>query len=117
VRELLVVLILMMPVGLLAETFDELMDSIEAPLPSRFENGVIVEMDFVNRVIQVSGYDYHVSPAFGENITEISLYGTSVGAFELLSVGMKVEVEYLDLGQARVAMVIKQLADNTEVGY
>ena len=54
-RELLVVLILMMPVGLLAETFDELMDSIDAPLPSRFENGVIVEMDFANRVIQVSG--------------------------------------------------------------
>jgi hypothetical protein len=30
---------------------------------------------------------------------------------------MKVEVEYLDLGQARVAMVIKQLAANTEVEY
>jgi hypothetical protein len=117
VRKSLVVLIFMVPLGLLAETFDELMDSIDAPLPSRFENGVIVEMDLVNRVIQVSGYDYHVSPAFGENITEISLYETSIGAFELLSVGMKVEVEYLDLGQARVAMVIKQLAANAEVEY
>ena len=114
-KQLLVVLVLIFPVSVFAETFDELLDSIERPLSSRFENGVIREMDLVNRVIQISGYDYNVSPAFGENVTEISLYGTSYGAFELLSVGMKVEVEYLDLQRARVAMTIKEIDPNLEV--
>jgi hypothetical protein len=105
----------MMPMGVYAETFDELLDSMDEPVSSRVEDGVIVEMDLANRKIQISGYDYNVSPAFGENVTEISLYGTSFGAFELLSVGMKVEVEYLDLGRARIAMMIKELNPNLEV--
>ncbi|MFP6805567.1 MAG: hypothetical protein VCA12_20860 [Pseudomonadales bacterium] len=116
-RKLLVVLILLTPMGLFAETFDELLDSIDTPLVSRFENGVIYEMNLVTRVIQISGYDYHVSPAFGEDVTEISLLGTSAGALELLSVGMKVEVEYLDLERARVAIVIKALDQNLEVEF
>jgi hypothetical protein len=115
VRKLLVLLILMMPMGVYAETFDELLDSMDEPVSSRFQDGVIIEIDLQNRILQISGYDYYVSPAFGENVTEISLYGTSFGAFELLSVGMKVEVEYLDLGRARIAMVIKELNSNLEV--
>lgn len=116
-RKLLVVLILMMPIGVFAETFDELLDSMDEPISSRFESGVISNIDLVNRTIQISGYEYHVSPAFGENVTEISLYGTTFGALELLTAGMKVEVEYLDLERARIAIVIQELDPNLEVEY
>ena len=116
-RKLLVALVLMAPLGVFAETFDELLDSIDTALVSRFENGVIYEMNLVTRMIQISGYDYHVSPAYGEDLTEISLYGTSAGSFELLTVGMKVEVEYLELERARVAVVIKELDPNLDVEF
>jgi hypothetical protein len=117
VRKLLVLLILMMPMTVYAETFNELLNSMGEPVSTRFEDGVIVEIDLVNRIIQISGYDYHVSPPFGENVTEISLYGTSFGSFELLSVGMKVQVGYLELGRARVAMMINEIDPNLEVDY
>ena len=90
-KNLLMLLVLMMPLVVLAETFDEMLQGVDGQAHRRFENGVIVELNYVTRTIQVSGYDYQVSPAFGENTTDISLYGTSAGSLELLSVGMKVE--------------------------
>ena len=50
-------------------------------------------------------------------MTDISLYGTSAGSLELLSVGMKVEMEYFELGHARLAMAIKELDPNLEVEF
>ena len=116
-KKLLMLLVLMMPLVVLAETFDEMLRGLDGQVFKRFENGVIYEMNLVTRMIQISGYDYHVSPAYGEDLTEISLYGTSAGSFELLTVGMKVEVEYLELERARVAVVIKELDPNLEVEF
>ena len=116
-KKLLMLLVLMMPLFALAETFDEMLQGLDGQAFKRLENGVIVELNYVTRTIQVSGYDYQVSPAFGENVTDISLYGTSAGSLELLSVGMKVEMEYFELGHARLAMAIKELDPNLEVEF
>ncbi|MBT6585112.1 MAG: hypothetical protein HON77_12470, partial [Gammaproteobacteria bacterium] len=110
-------LVLLMPFVVIAETFDEMLQGVDGQAHRRFENGVIVELNYVTRTIQVSGYDYQISPAFGENTTDISLYGTSAGSLELLSVGMKVEMEYFELGHARLAMAIKELDPNLEVEF
>jgi hypothetical protein len=117
VKKLLMLLVLTMPLVVLAETFDEMLQGLDGQAFKRFDNGVIVDLNYVTRTIQVSGYDYQVGPAFGKNMTDISLYGTSAGSLELLSVGMKVEMEYFELGHARLAMAIKELDPNLEVEF
>jgi len=117
VKKLLMLLVCIMPSVLAAETFDEIVQGLDGQAHRRFDNGVIIELNYVARTIQVSGYDYQVSPAFGDNMTDISLYGTSAGSLELLSVGMKVEMEYYELGHGRLAMAIKELDPNLEVEF
>ena len=101
----------------LAESYDSLLDSITEPMPPLFSKAVIRSIDLVNRKIIIGGYEYYVGPSYGEAPLEVSLYGTSAGAFELLSVDMKVEVEYIDFGHARVAFEIKQLSPGEEVEH
>lgn len=100
-----------------AATFEELVDGMTEPLPARKSEGVISELSYRDRSIVISGYEYLVGPPTILDPLEVSLYGTTAGSFELLSAGMKVEVEYIDLGQARIAFIIRELNPNAEVEF
>jgi hypothetical protein len=100
-----------------AVTFEELGDSMNGSIPPRMEQGVVHQIDFADRTITVGGYEYMVGPATISPAVSVSLYGTSAGSFQLLSAGMKVEIEYIDFGNARVAFRIAQLAPDAEVEH
>lgn len=116
-RTLLAGMLMLFALTVSAVTFEELGDSMTEQIPSRMEQGVVHEIDFVGRTITVGGYEYMVGPATISPAVSVSLYGTSAGSFQLLAPGMKVEVDYIDFGIARVAFRIAQLAPDTEVEH
>lgn len=98
-------------------TFEELGDSLKEPITPRSDEGVVRSIDMVTRTIVIGGYEYLVGPATIDTPVKVSLYGTTAGAFEMLTAGMKVEVQYVDFGHARVAFEIKQLAPDADVEH
>ena len=100
-----------------AQTYDELMAMDIDSGPVRTEPGVIREIDLSNRVLIISGYEYHIAPAWVPDGLEVQLLGTTAGAFELLSVDMRIEVTYLELDIARIALLIKEVDMDVEVEF
>lgn len=98
-----------------AETYDELMAMDIDSGPARTDSGVIREIDLSNRVLMISGYEYHIAPPWVPDGLEVQLLGTTAGAFELLSVDMRIEVTYLELDIARIALSIKEVDKDVEV--
>lgn len=113
-RILLSILALLYSLSATAVTFEELVDSLDEPLPEIIDTGVVRSIDLAARSIEISGFSYLVGPATIDFPVEVQLYGTTAGSFELLQVGMKVEVEYIDFGNARIALAIRQLSDAAE---
>lgn len=116
-KKLLSIILMLASVTASAVTFEELGDSMTEPIPPRSELGVIYEINFSERKITIGGYEYLVGPATISPPVSVSLYGTTAGSFELLSEGMKVEVQYIDFGHARVAFKIDQLAPGADVDH
>ncbi len=116
-KTLLSTLLLMASFTVSAVTFEELGDSMDEAVPSRVDEGIIRSIDLAARSIVVGGYDYLVGPSTLDQPVKVDLYGTSAGAFELLSTGMVVEVEYIDFGNARVAFRISELGPGVEVEH
>ena len=58
------------------------------------KEGVIREIDAVNRTAVISGYRYYFGTSSGYQASNIELLVYSRGAFELLEVGMKVQFHY-----------------------
>lgn len=98
-------------------TFEELGDSDLDPGAVRFDEGIVRSVDFVGRKIVVGGYTYLVGPPTINPAVQVTLYGSSAGAFELLTAGMKVEVQYFDFGVARVAIRIVELAPDADIEH
>ena len=116
-KKLLAIIFMLTSITASAVTFEELGDSMTEPVPPRIDQGVVHEISFSERTITIGGYEYLVGPATISPPVKVTLYGTTAGSFELLSVGMKVEVEYIDFGHARVAFRIAQLAPGAEVEH
>ncbi len=116
-KKLLSVILMLASMAASAVTFEELGDSMSEQIPPRSDQGVVTDISFTERKITIGGYEYLVGPATISPPVQVSLYGTSAGSFELLSEGMKVEVEYIDFGNARVAFRIGQLAPGTDVEH
>ena len=100
-----------------AVTFEELGDSLTDPIPPRTEEGVIRSIDMGGRKLVISGYEYLVGPSTINPPVKVSLFGTTAGSFELLSPGMKVEVHYIDFGNARVAFEINEVDPSAELEH
>ena len=100
-----------------AETYDELLDSISDPMTMLETDGLIRSIDYSARMMVIGGHEYHVGPSFAENPLDVALYGTSAGSFELLSVGMKVEVGYFDFGHTRVALEVRELSAAADIEH
>ena len=100
-------------------SYQELLDSIDldSPMWARETQGVIREIDLGKRSIIIGGYSYLVGPSYVEKPLQVSLHGTEAGAFELLEVGMKVEVLYIDFGYSRVAFLIEELSRDALVEH
>ena len=98
-------------------TYQELLDRMDADARTRLREGqgIVHEVDLVQRSIIIGGYSYLVGPSYVENPLQVSLHGTGAGAFELLRIGMMVEVSYFDFGYARIAFVINELAEDALV--
>ena len=116
-KKLLAMLMMLASISASAVTFEELGDSMTEPVPPRLDEGVIQEIDLDERSIIISGYEYLVGPSTINPPLKVTLYGVTYGAFELLKPGMKVEVEYIDFGNARVAFRIGQLAPDAQVEH
>ena len=116
-RQLFALVTLLTSLAVSAATFEELGDSMSEPIPPRIDEGVVHSVDMVNRSIVIGGYEYLVGPPTIDPPVQVSLYGTTAGSFELLMSGMKVEVEYIDFGNARVAFRIQQLAPDAEIEH
>ena len=123
---LLLTLLLFLPFWVTAEeidgdtiTYQYLLDEIEedAPMRVRTSEGVIREIDLVDRTITVGGYLYYVGPSYGENSLTVNLYGTTAGSFELLKTDMNVQVIYADFGFARAAFELNELDPDLEVEH
>ncbi len=114
-KYLLLVLLWVCAPFVYAETYDELMAMDIDSGPARTDSGVIREIDLSNRVLMISGYEYHIAPAWVPDGLEVQLLGTTAGAFELLSVDMQIEVTYLELDIARIALSIKEVDMDVEV--
>ncbi|MCB1692215.1 MAG: hypothetical protein KDI19_05575 [Pseudomonadales bacterium] len=84
-------------------------------LQARVAQGVVRSIDLDRRTCVIGGYTYEFGPP-GLPI-KITMVGNKPGAIELLQAGMKVEVTYGDLGEARIVAMIKQLPDDEEVEY
>ena len=98
-----------------AEPCSDLVGSEDAPAHTRTDRGVIQERDIAARRILINGYSYLVGNSFK---TPVTLFGTSAGAYELLNTGMKVEVDYFDLGdQGRVAVRIAEIHPGEQVEF
>lgn len=97
-----------------AQMVDEVLKGVEAPEHSHTEMGIITAKDNSTRTVVVNGTRYMVG---NNNQTPVTLYGTSAGAYELLDIGMAVEVEYYDFGdKGRAAIRITGLnPDDVEV--
>ena len=98
-------------------TYQQLLGSMDAEARTRLRaaQGIVREVDLVQRSIIIGGYSYLVGPSYVENPLQVSLHGTDAGAFELLRIGMMVEVSYFDFGYARIAFVIDELAGDALV--
>ena len=98
-------------------TYQELLGSMDEEARTRLREaqGIVREVDLVQRSIIIGGYSYLVGPSYVENPLQVSLHGTDAGAFELLRIGMTVEVSYFDFGYARIAFVIDELAEDALV--
>jgi len=80
---------------------------------ARSTTGVIREISLEAREAIISGYRYYFGHTQYNNSAEIKLYQSDAGAFELLSVGMKVEIVYAEYGHLRYVLRLQQLADDT----
>ncbi len=100
-------------------TYQELLDSIDpdSPMWARDAQGIVREIDLAARSVIIGGYSYLVGPSYVENPLRVSLSGTGAGSFELLEVGMKVEVVYVDFGYARIALMIDELSGSVFVEH
>lgn len=98
-----------------AQTFNDLLNGENTPGYTMTDQGVVTDRDIASRTIVVGGFMYLVGNGFE---TEVTLLNTSAGAYELLTEGMKVEVEYFDLeDDGRLAIRINQIDDNEEVEF
>lgn len=98
--------------------YEDILDHVDDAQVLLRERGVIRDIDLVKRTIEISGFLYHVPPLAFEYPLEVSLYGTTAGSFELLQVGMKVEVEFIEVQRlARAAFAVTELAPSTDVEH
>lgn len=80
---------------------------------TRVTTGIIRSIDLENREATISGYNYYFGHTQFNNSSSIKLYMSDAGAFELLTVNMKVEIVYAEYGYMRYVVSLQQLSDAT----
>ena len=102
-RGILITLLLVLPIGeISAKT-----------IYARTTTGIIREISLDNREAIISGYRYYFGHTQYNNEADVNMYQSTSGAFELLRVGMKVEIIYAEYGHLRYVLTLQQLADDT----
>ncbi len=93
------------------QVYNNLLNSIDPdkPMWTRTTQGFVRDIDLAERTTVIGGYSYLVGPAIAETPVRVVLAGTTAGSFELLRNGMRVEVVYVDFGDARIAFEITEL--------
>lgn len=79
---------------------------------TKVRRGVVRSIDYGARTAIISGYRYSFSGTYGYDHPPVTMYGSNFGSFELLTRGMKVEVEFRHSNESRAVVKLKQLADN-----
>ncbi len=64
----------------------------------------------------IGGHKYYFGPAFSSPL-KVTMYNSDGGSIELLQPGMKVEITYGDFEKGRVAVAIRQLADEANIEH
>ena len=93
------------------QVYNNLLNSIDPdkPMWTRTTQGFVRDIDLAERTTVIGRYSYLVGPAIAETPVRVVLAGTTAGSFELLRNGMRVEVVYVDFGDARIAFEITEL--------
>ena len=93
------------------QVYNNLLNSIDPdkPMWTRTTQGFVRDIDLAERTTVIGGSSYLVGPAIVETPVRVVLAGTTAGSFELLRNGMRVEVVYVDFGDARIAFEITEL--------
>ena len=110
-QALFLALLLSAPARADVAAYNSLLNSInpDKPLWTRTTQGIVRDIDLAERAAIIGGYSYFVGPAIAETPIRVVLAGTTAGSFELLRNGMRVEVVYVDFGDARIAFEITEL--------
>jgi hypothetical protein len=75
-------------------SFDEIIDSIEDPVPERTTTGTIEAIDLSARTAVIGGYIYHFGPATDSTPLQVKLLGRDFGSLEMLSAGMDLQIYF-----------------------
>ena len=89
---------------------------IEASNYTQTRIGEVHSMDYANKTAIISGYRYSFSGVKGYDLPSIRMYRSDAGSYELLRVGMRVNVVYRLSKHARIVVDLKQVADDTKLG-
>ena len=120
-RKLVMILLATVSMSSLAEekTFKEIAEGLSGEVQSaRVSSGIVRSIDLDSRTAVIGGYKYWFGPAFSEYPLKISLLSyAGGGSLELVEPGMKVEVTFGDTGDARIAMILRQLPDDADVDH
>lgn len=82
----------------------------EKRIYTRETTGIIRDINLAKRQAIISGYKYYFgSPVYGD-ASDVDMYGSEHGAFEMLNTGMKVRVRYAEYGHIRYVTHLQELS-------
>lgn len=85
-------------------------DATEKKIYTRETTGIIRDINLSERQAIISGYKYYFGSTVYGDASDVRMYGSEFGAFEMLKVGMKVRVRYAEYGHIRYVTVLQELS-------
>jgi hypothetical protein len=76
----------------------------------------IFSIDYESRTAVIGTYTYGFSGLHGYDLPVVKLYGSDAGAFEVLTIGMRVQVTYRISPSLRYVTSLEEVAKDTPLG-
>ena len=91
-------------------------EELEGAVAARTTKGVIESVDLATRSAVIGGYLYDFGRPDEQMPARVKMHNSDGGAYELLRPGMKVEIQYGDVGDVRLVVKVQQLSDRAVLG-
>jgi hypothetical protein len=100
------------------KTYQEVADSLIGEVKrARVSSGIVRSIDLDTRTGIIGGHKYWFAQPYSEYPLKVYLNLYGGGSLELVQPGMKVEITYGETGNARLAMIVRQLQDDAEIDH